>query len=76
MAKTGPFIRPQIGGIVAKKLGEKKQQERYFGSMASFIEGILVKYCEGLLVEAEDAGGLVRAVRVKQAGKDEQRKAG
>ena len=44
--------------------------------MASYCEGILAKYADGLLVDAEPGADLVRAVKVKQVSKDEQRKTG
>lgn len=76
MARIRPNFRPQIDESIAKKLEEKKQQERYYGSMASFVEGILDRYCDGLLVAAEGGATDVRAVRVKSQVKDEHRKVG
>lgn len=76
MARTRPYFRPQIDDSIREKLEEKRHQDRFHGSMAAYVEGILEKFAEGILVEAPAAASDVRAVRVKQAGKDEHRKTG
>src|SRR5688572_33508866 len=50
-----PFFRPQIDAEIQAKLEKLKKEQRYHGSMATYVENILDKYADGLLVEVRDA---------------------
>jgi hypothetical protein len=52
MARKRPFFRPQIDAGIEEKLRRLKEEQHYHGSMASFVESILDKYADGLLLEA------------------------
>ena len=72
MARIRPFFRPQIDRDIEKKLELRKAAERYHGSLASYVEGILDRYADGLLEGRQVKD--VHAVRVRRTGSDEQRK--
>lgn len=52
MARKRPFFRPQIDGVIEEKIRKLMTDQRYHGSMASFVESVLDKYADGLLVDA------------------------
>ena len=75
MARKDPVFRPQISAEMSGRIADRMALERYTGSRQSWVEGVILRYLDGLLVEVpRDAD--VRAVRVKHQGKDEHRKAG
>ena len=51
MPRKRPFFRPQIDSEIEEKLKNLKAREHYHGSMASYVEGILDRYAEGLLTQ-------------------------
>jgi hypothetical protein len=66
-SRKEPFFRPLIDAEIQAKLQAIKDRQRYRGSMATFVEGILERYCDGLLVEVKEG-----AVRAEFAGFNEK----
>ncbi len=57
MARKQPFFRPQIDQGIQEKLKKIKVEQRYHGSLASFVESVLDKYADGLLVDVKEGAG-------------------
>lgn len=74
MAKTTPFKGWRVKTEITDRLETRKAQEHYHGSMTSYIEGILDRYADNLLIPSETTKE-VKAIRVRRlGGEGEQRK--
>jgi hypothetical protein len=75
MVRAEPFQKWRVKTEITDRLTKRKKDERYHGSLTSYIEGILDRYADGLLTEQHEVKE-VHAVRVRRQGTNEQRKAG
>lgn len=73
MVRAEPFKKWRVKTEITDRLTKRKQDERYHGSMTSYVEGILDRYADGLLVEEREIKD-VHAVRVRRQGNNEQQR--
>jgi hypothetical protein len=60
MARTKPYRAVQIDKGICDKLEQMMAQARYRGSFASFVESLLERIADGLLVERKDVESEIR----------------
>lgn len=66
MARSRPFRRFEIDAEICAKIATIMEVKRYRGSFTSFVESVLDRYADGLLVEAAESAA--RPVRAEFAG--------
>lgn len=75
MGKSGPFKAWRVKSEITDRLKVRLKEERYHGSLTSYIEGILDKFADGILAENKSTPERAEFVAFEEKGQsvDEKR---
>lgn len=74
MTRAAPFKKWRVKTEITDRLEKRKTEDHFHGSMTAFIEGILDKFSEGLLVEMRSKPERVEFVDFEEKGQSEHEK--
>lgn len=76
MARATPGSRIEIDPEICAKIQKIMNSERYHGSFTSYVESVLDRFADGMLVEPPKDDGVkeVKAVRVRRISAEQARK--